>query len=155
MPIYPMEGHDVPQTTRKQSSGCLFFCPNTQRFMLGLRSHTVDDPNVWGTFGGGLEHGESIESALRREIAEEAGYIGQLIAKPLLRHQNGMHTYHNHLGVVPNEFVPELNHETATYLWFRLEDTPSPLHFGVQDLLDDSQSMTIIRDHIGKLTWPK
>jgi len=45
------------------------------KFLLQLRADTVPRwPGYWGTFGGGIEQGEDINAALRREMHEELGY---------------------------------------------------------------------------------
>ncbi|WP_297693402.1 NUDIX domain-containing protein [Phenylobacterium sp.] len=43
--------------------------------MKGRLASAPDEPGEWFTVGGGLEPGESVADAARREIAEEAGFV--------------------------------------------------------------------------------
>ncbi len=46
-----------------------------QEYLLHLRDNILGicDPGVWSVPGGNREHGESLEDAIRRELAEETG----------------------------------------------------------------------------------
>ena len=56
------------------------FHPDGRQILLQLRSRTKDiQPGKWDTsVGGHLDHGESFETAARRELQEELGYTGKV-----------------------------------------------------------------------------
>lgn len=64
-----------------QHLGSSVMCPSIAivrqgKMLIGLRHYTADkwkDADIWTVPGGRCEDGEKIESALRREIAEEVG----------------------------------------------------------------------------------
>ena len=117
-----------------QGAGALFFAKDTGRILFVLRSEDCDYPNVWCSLGGGVEHGESLEKALRREVVEEAGYDEDYPIIHMHSDQQGDFTFHNHWAIVPREFTPTLNDEHSAYQW--CDELPKPLHPGVQRSLD-------------------
>ena len=136
----------TPRSKHAMSVGALIYARDTGKFLLGKRSATIEDPNVWGTFGGGVDANESLECALRRELQEEAGYAGDIETQPLYVHhdQKTGFRYFNHLGVVPKQFEPKLNHETSEVEWFTWPEHPSPLHPGVHNLFEHPPSRIVI-----------
>jgi len=133
----------------RQGAGCIFMALDTGRLCLAHRSAAVEQPGTWGTWGGAMESGEDPAEAVRREVAEEAGYTGPLRLIPLMvfSHPSGFR-YHNFLALVPREFEPRLNWETQDSAWFKPGEWPSPLHPGVVSVAADSHSNDII-DLIG------
>lgn len=122
-----------------EAAGCIFYAEDTGHYLLAHRSEDVNEPGTWGTFGGKLDGKETPEQAVHREIREETGYTGPVHLKPLHVYQNGDFKYHNYLAVVPHEFEPQLDWESQGYKWVDLnnpEEIPSPLHFGLQELLE-------------------
>jgi 8-oxo-dGTP pyrophosphatase MutT (NUDIX family) len=120
----------------KEGAGILFVCNATGRVLLALRSRWVDEPEVWGIPGGGVEPGESpLEGALR-EASEEIGWDGEarIHHAHTLRGPNGFR-YHNFVGMVDQEFEPTINWESEAAGWFHPNELPSPLHHGVMQLM--------------------
>lgn len=135
-----------PRSKYSMSVGALIYALDTQKFLLGKRGPTIEDPNVWGTFGGGVDAGESLEGALKRELFEEAGYSGPMTVQHLYVYcdrKTGFR-YFNHLAVVPKQFNPVLNFETSEVSWFMWPNAPSPLHPGVKALFADPPSRIVI-----------
>lgn len=119
----------------KRGAGVLIYCSSTKRFLLGLRSKFVDEPNTWGLFGGAIDGDEKSNSAAIRELDEEIGYSGEVILRTLDIFRKGDFTFHNFLGIVPEEFSPSLDWENKTAKWFKLKDFPKNLHFGLKRLI--------------------
>ncbi len=136
----------LPRSKYSMSVGALIYANDTGKFLLGKRGPTIEDPNVWGTFGGGVDEGESLAGALARELFEEAGYSGPMTLQPLyVYYDRGTgFRYFNHLAIVPKQFDPVLNFETSEVSWFDWGHHPNPLHPGVQNLFNDPASRIVI-----------
>lgn len=106
------------------AAGCILYAEDTGRWGFQQRSDTVSDPGVWSTWGGGRQPGETLEQTVRRELAEEGGYMGPLTLEPL--HSNGR--YATFIGRVPHEFEPKLNQESKDYCWVKSHQLPEPMH---------------------------
>jgi 8-oxo-dGTP pyrophosphatase MutT (NUDIX family) len=71
----------------------------------------VNEAGTWGTFGGRVEADEEPSRAAEREFREETGYDGSIDLVPLDRFTQPTFSYQNYLGLMPEEFVPQLNWE--------------------------------------------
>lgn len=69
---------------------------------------------------------------------------------PLYQFQKGSFRYSNFLAVVPHEFKVHCNWESQGYRWCAIGDWPEPLHFGLQALFADADSMDKIRRVAGE-----
>lgn len=127
----------------RRGAGCLFYARRTGRFLIGMRSDLVEQPYTWGTWGGAVDAGCTPEETVRREVWEEAGYeeAFELVHIHTYRHPSGF-LYENYLAVVEDEFEPVLDEETADFLWVSEGRWPSPLHFGMVDLLSNVGSLS-------------
>lgn len=117
-------------------AGVLVYCTTTKRFLLGLRSKLVNEPNTWGTFGGKIEGDTDPKMAALRELKEETGYNGNVDLQLFDVFQSGNFKFYNFLGKVEKEFSPILDWENENAEWFYLNDFPPNLHFGTKRLLD-------------------
>lgn len=113
------------------AAGCILYAEDTGRWGFQQRSDTVTDPGVWSTWGGGRQKGETLAQCVRRELAEEGGYLGPL--KLELLDNNGH--YATFVGLVPQEFKPQLNSEAKSWCWVDAGDWPHPLHDQLKPLL--------------------
>jgi 8-oxo-dGTP pyrophosphatase MutT (NUDIX family)/GNAT superfamily N-acetyltransferase len=136
----------------KEGAGALILCTSTGRLLMPLRSENVQEPGTWGTWGGAVDRGLSPEESVRKEIKEEALYMGDLTLVPLSVYQapDADFRYHNFLALVEEEFIPHLNWETELAEWCELDDLPKPLHFGVEALLKSPGIVDTIRGYFEK-----
>jgi 8-oxo-dGTP pyrophosphatase MutT (NUDIX family) len=125
---------NVEESLQPDAAGCIIVAEDTGRWCLQQRSDTVSDPGVWSTWGGGREPGETLEQAVRRELAEEGGYTGQLKLKPLSSNSR----YATFIGVVPHEFDPQINSESKDWCWAEPDQLPEPLHPGLKQALSEN-----------------
>lgn len=130
-----------------QAAGAVLMAKTTGRIMLVLRSDQVEQPGTWGNCGGAHHTDERPVDAARREAHEETGYKGKVEMIPLLVFRKPGFKYENFLALVEDEFVPELGWEADDYVWTTLDKLPSPLHFGMVALFDDTASMAAIKHY--------
>jgi 8-oxo-dGTP pyrophosphatase MutT (NUDIX family)/GH24 family phage-related lysozyme (muramidase) len=118
------------------AAGCIFVAKDTGRILLAHRSDRVDyEPETWGTWGGKIDMDESPKQAVEREVEEETGFTGQYKINPLYTYRDGTFQYYNYLVIVPFEFTPQLNWENNDSSWIEFGEWPSPLHFGMVELI--------------------
>ncbi len=127
-------------------AGCLFLALDTRRFLVAHRSPYVEQPGTWGTWGGAIDRGENPLDAVKREIREETGYVGQAAIEPLFVFKKDTFQYYNFLAIVEREFTPRLDWENQGYIWCEFGQWPEPLHFGLKLLLADPVSLDKMRE---------
>jgi ADP-ribose pyrophosphatase YjhB (NUDIX family) len=115
-----------------------YFCHDGKgRYLMNKRSiNCRDEHGCWDFGGGGIEHGDTIEDTLRKEIKEE--YCTDVLSFKLLgptesfREFNGHKSHWIHL-----HFLAEIDgdkvkngepHKFDEIGWFTLNNLPSPLH---------------------------
>lgn len=129
-------------------AGVLPICTSTGRILLGMRSKYVNEPNVWGAFGGKVdeEEGETegdVINVAEREFNEETKYGGNVELIPSYIYETPEKTfkYYNFLGLIENEFEPVLSWETSHAEWFTLNDLMKidrkSFHFGLKLLFEN------------------
>ena len=129
-----------------EAVGAIFLSRKTGRMMLNLRSDSATYSNNWGFVGGKIERRESPLQALHREMCEELGdsvpTIEDIIPFDVFCTKNGKFKYYSFIVVVPNEFIPDLNHESAGYSWVHIGNWPKPLHPGAKSTLYNNNIVT-------------
>lgn len=129
-----------------EAVGAIFLSKKTGRMMLNLRSDSATYSNNWGFVGGKIESGESPLQALHREMNEELGssvpMIEDIIPFDVFSTKNCKFRYYSFIVVVSEEFIPELNHESAGYSWVRIGNWPKPLHPGAKSTLYNTNIVT-------------
>lgn len=131
-------------------AGCVFMARDTKRFLLCHRSWAVEQPGTWGNWGGAIDASEDPATAAQREAREELGHSGDgLTLVPLYVFRKDTFRYHNFLAIVDEEFDPVLNWEAQGYRWCEWGEWPEPLHFGLQALFGDPESVRKIKWAMG------
>jgi 8-oxo-dGTP pyrophosphatase MutT (NUDIX family) len=118
-----------------RGSGGVFYSTDTGRYLLAYRSAHVNEPHTWGVWGGAIDGDETPERSLQREIEEETGYKGHYKLTPSFVYKKGDFRFHNFIIEVDKEFDPRLDWETEDFGWFKRDEFPTPLHFGLKALL--------------------
>lgn len=121
-----------------RAAGILPYCSNTKRFMVGLRSDFVLEPNTYGLFGGKFDNNEdSAEMVALREFKEETNFDGKINLKLLYKFEDVNFVYYNFLGILEEEFIPDLNWENDEYLWLTYDELVrlDKKHFGLEKLM--------------------
>lgn len=123
-----------------------FFCHDKDgNFLLHKRSDKCRDEKRHWDFGGGrVEIGETLETAVLREIKEEYGVAGiiekQLPAHSLLRVENRTKTHWLIITFIievdRKKVILGVPNKMTELGWFKLEDLPKPLHTGAQYTLE-------------------
>lgn len=138
-----------------EAVGGVFLSKSTGRMMLNLRSEKATYSNHWGFIGGKIEHNESTIEALHREIREELGDsvpdIIDIIPFDIFTTINNKFKYYSFVIIVPDEFIPVLNHESSGYAWIQIGYWPKPLHPGAKSTLYNTnivQDFISLYDHI-------
>ncbi|PIQ91733.1 MAG: RNA pyrophosphohydrolase [Parcubacteria group bacterium CG11_big_fil_rev_8_21_14_0_20_39_22] len=118
--------------------GVVFFCHDGEgNVLLNKRSTNCrDEHGCWDPGGGGLEHGDTVEDTLKKEIAEE--YRTDVLDYEFLgyrdvhRENNGKKTHWVALDfkvLVDKEKAGNGEpHKFEAVEWFNINDLPEPLH---------------------------
>lgn len=135
----------------RRAAGCIFLALETRRLCLALRSSHALQPLTYGTWGGAIDGDETPESAVIREVEEEAGIspLPNQITPLYVFRRGEVFEYYNFLITVEAEFEPVLNWENAGFIWAAFGDWPEPLHPGARELLADEASARAIRAAAG------
>ncbi len=126
-----------------KGAGIMFVAPDESVLFI-LRSPDSNNPNMWDLPGGQSEDGESPEDTARREAMEEIGAMpyGEL---SLITDIDG--DFVTYRQFIRHKFVPKLNDaEHVAYKWATLDDLPSPLHPGVQKVVESVLGASIAQD---------
>jgi 8-oxo-dGTP pyrophosphatase MutT (NUDIX family) len=131
----------------RAAAGALVVSGQSGRFLIAHRATGTLQPGTWGTWGGAIDAGETALDAVIRELQEETAYARDpidILPLYVFEHETGFR-YSNFLVVVDQEFDPVLNWEMQQYGWFEFGDWPDPLHFGLNQLLKDTNSLAILQ----------
>lgn len=117
-------------------SGVLLKANDTGRYLILKRSEWVNEPNTWGIISGKTDGDETPIQTAQRELAEETGLlIEKKDLEPNYIFKDGDFKFYNFLGTVESEFEPTLDWENSDYVWADLDKLPTPVHFGLQELI--------------------
>lgn len=112
------------------------------RYLLALRSRSVDEPATWGIPGGAIRDGETPEEAARREMIEEVGQVtAYRITGERVQNCGGGWRFHILLADVERLFDAYSQQETDATGWFTREQMLGlPLHPGMRLWLDEPEA---------------
>ncbi len=135
------------KSLRHIGAGTLPICKKTGRILVAYRSIAVDEPHTWAVFGGRLNSDDSNpQEAAKRELYEETGFSDDINLIPVYVYKVTGFEYHNFIGIVDNEFEPDINWETEKTKWVNFDDFQKlhPKHFGLKALLNDNETLNMI-----------
>lgn len=114
------------------AAGGIFVAKDTGRICVARRSGLVQDPYTWATWGGKLDKNETPEGTVRRELIEEAGYVGGFDLEHVYTSKTPDLIYDTYWIIIAEEFEPRLNWENVDYKWCTLDTIPQPMHSGLK-----------------------
>ena len=124
----------------KAGAGCIPMAQDTGRYLIPLRSAEVEQPFTWGTIGGAIDANEDPLNAAVREFKEETEYKGNiLMSRHIHQFQKDDFVYNTFVILLPEEFKPILNWESRDAQWFDHGDWPHPLHFGLEEIINQGK----------------
>lgn len=119
-------------------------------YLLGLRSNKCrDEHGTWEPIGsGGIQFGETIEEAIRREVKEECNaavkQIEHLGVREVLREHGGIKTHwiqHDYKVLIdPAEVKINEPDKCLELRWCRVGEFPDPMHSQFPRFLDKYKS---------------
>lgn len=127
----------------RRGAGCLIRAKDTGKILLIQRSAYVDHPRTWALPGGHAEINEDYLTAALREAAEEIGYDLSDCPHHLIyetRTDWPFSVYKTYAVLVDKQFDPQLDWESENHLWSSLGELPTPLHWGVEAMLNNDQA---------------
>lgn len=125
-------------------------CVKTGRFLVGLRGEKVTMPHTWSTFGGSAKHRQTPEEAAIEELWEETQYQGEIKLIEGYVYKDRSYIYHNFIGLVPEEYVPNLEDpeypgefENEDAIWVSLQELYDlePKHYGFAEFVKESKHL--------------
>lgn len=127
----------APSEARRRAAGIMFLTNDGETLLL-RRGDGGDHPRTFGLPGGGVEAGESLEDAARRETLEETGiaYDGPLE----LLTDNGHFATFIARGV--ERYDVKICDESTGFAWARMDEAPQPLHPGLSDAFRIARACT-------------
>lgn len=138
-----------------EGAGAIFYCPETENFLILKRSDEGDAGGTWCGLGGGRDNDDSgkpepLHETVRREAWEEAQFDRRAACElryiGCLKHPDGF-KFHNYLGIVPEEFTPVLNEEHSDYQWCRWNGFPKEMHPGMMAVLNSPDGRQVLEEH--------
>jgi 8-oxo-dGTP pyrophosphatase MutT (NUDIX family) len=137
-----------------EGAGALFYCLDTENFLILLRADDGDDGNVWCCLGGGRDNvngvPEDLETTVRREAFEEAGlpmdHPMELIHVGTKYYEDGFR-FHNYLGLVKEEFLPIINEEHKSFQWVPWHEFPKEMHRGMMSVFNSPEGQAALKHY--------
>lgn len=134
-------------------AGIIPVCKKTGKLLLQKRGRYISSPNLWGSWGGMGEKGETPRQTALREFEEESGYTGSILK---MQHvftdtkRDGFKFY-NYFVTVPKSFTPSTigkkttdgDIEVQDYKWLTFDELKKfrgKLHPGIKKILRNNET---------------
>lgn len=94
------------------------------------------------------EGDETPAECLRREIEEEMGFApetSKVYPFDIYESKDKNFRYYTFVCVVPEEFIPKINHEAVGYCWAKIGQWPKPLHEGARASFGTNKGQSLLR----------
>lgn len=122
----------------KLDAGCLIYCESTGRILLLQDNPSKSYGSVWSLVSGEIEENESAFNAVKREVGEEVGIDPEIIDYYFVDREDGeKNVFSFFVGVVEEEFEPQLSWEHVNYGWFNKDELPENLYPGLDEKIED------------------
>ena len=102
-------------------------------------------PGTWGTPGGKAKVGETLIQAASRECFEETGWRPRRLI-PVIREERDNLVLVTMIGIVDEEFTPQLNNEHTEHKWVKPENWPQPAFPAMATVLNDPHAISIMAE---------
>lgn len=116
------------------SAGAMIINDQGQVLLCKRSQSASNEKECWENPGGGVEFGETLEAAMRREIKEELGIEVDIIqqfpaANHILPQENQHWVATTFLVKIKSGYTPSIKepHKCDAIEWFDINDLPSPL----------------------------
>lgn len=148
-----MRVNEIDTDVRK-AAGALIHAQDEDKWLFVLRGEYVDSPFTWGLPGGRGSFSETYLETAIRETKEEIGFDLSDCACKLIFIQKTdwpLTIYKTFAFQVEKQFKPILDWESADYKWCSLDQLPSPMHWGVDAMLNSDLSAEILHNWLESL----
>lgn len=140
-------------TDVRKAAGALIHAKAEDTWLFILRSEYVDNPFTWGLPGGHGSFSESYLDIAIRETKEETGYdLSETPSQLIYIHRSDLPTtiYKTFAFCIETQFKPLLDWENADYKWCKLDEFPTPMHWGIDAMLNSDLSGEILHKWLSK-----
>lgn len=142
-------------TDIRKAAGSLIHAKEEDKWLFILRGEYVDHPLTWSLPGGRSEPNETYLETAIRETREEIGVdLTDYPSKLIYIHKTDwpFTVYKTFAFQVKNQFEPKLDWETVDYKWCSLDNLPTPMHWGIDAMLNNDLSGEILHKWLGTLS---
>ena len=137
-----------------KAAGALIHAKEEDLWLFILRGESVDHPLTWSLPGGHGEFGESYLDIALRETQEETGFdLSNSPSQLIYIHRTDwpLSVYKTYAFQIEKKFKPVLDWESADYRWCTLDELPTPMHWGVDAMLNSDLSGEILHKWLATL----
>ncbi len=115
--------YSLPDDMTK-GAGVLPIASDTGRILLSQRGSGQSEPGSWSCWGGYSLIGETPAQNAVREFYEESSYKGNITLFLCSENKVILNNFRfiTYVGVIPNEFTPEIDEETMSYKWLTMSE---------------------------------